>query len=49
MVAILDFTQNAMANIDCGHTIMLGISENHNYGSYQSHESAYILARMISF
>ena len=29
MVAILDFTHNSKANIISGHTIMLGISENH--------------------
>ena len=29
MVAILDFTHNAMANIIYGHTIMSGIFENH--------------------
>ena len=48
MVATLDFTNNAMAKIISGHTMMSGIPENHN-GRYQSHESAYILARIISF
>ena len=47
MVAILDFTHNAMAKIISGHTIMSGIPGNHN--GYQSHESYYILAKIISF
>ena len=29
MVAILDFTHNALTNIISGHTIMSGISDNH--------------------
>ena len=29
MVAILDFTNNAIAKIISGHTIMSGILENH--------------------
>ena len=29
MLAILDFTNNAMAKIISGHTIMSGIPENH--------------------
>ena len=49
MVFILDFTNNAMAKIISGHTIMSGIPEDYVVDTKVMNQLINILARMISF